>query len=111
MILKLQRTDGVGDVLDCIADRVGEVIHGVDAPLVSRSGMGCILDPVKGRVPHVDVGACHVDLGPESICAFGILSVFHFHKEAEVLLDGSVTVRGVLSGLGKGSSVFLHFLS
>ena len=110
VVLELECADGVRNALDCIRDGVGEVVHGVHAPLVARSGMFCELDPVEGGVTHVDVGAGHVQLGPQEVLAFGVFAFAHFLEELEVLLDASVAVGAVLARSGEGSAVFLDLL-
>ena len=77
VILELKGADAVSYSLDCIRDRVCEIVHRVDAPFVPGSWMGGELDPVKGRVPHVDIGTCHIYLGPERIGALRMLSFLH----------------------------------
>ena len=42
--LIFQGAEGVGDALDHVLDGVGEVIHGIDAPLVPRLGVGDVQD-------------------------------------------------------------------
>ena len=55
VILKLQRTDGVRDSLDCILDRMSEIIHRIDAPLVPCVVVGHVRHPVNDRIPHIDI--------------------------------------------------------
>ena len=64
VILKFQGTDGMGDMLDGVLDGVGEIVHGIDAPLIPGIVVGHVGHPVNHRIPHIDVGGGHIDLGP-----------------------------------------------
>ena len=108
VVFKLKSTNGVCDTLDGIGDRVGEIIHRVDAPLVSCPWMLCVFYSIEGRVSHIDVGGCHIDLCSESVLSLREFTVLHSQKEIHVLFDGSIPIRGILSRLCKCSSVFLH---
>ncbi len=77
VILKLQRAQGVGDALQCVLDGVGEVVHGIDAPLVALTVVMDEVDTVDDRVPHVEVAGGEVDLGPEGHGALGELTGPH----------------------------------
>ncbi len=110
VILEFKGADGVGDAFDGVRDRVCEVIHGIDAPSVAGSGMLGKFDSVEGRIPHVDVGGCHVQARPEQVFALGVLSRCHLLKQTEVLFDRPVAIRAVYAGLGEGSAVLAHFL-
>ncbi len=48
MVFKFQRAEGVGDVLVGILQRVGEVVHGIDAPCAARV---VVFRMVKNRWP------------------------------------------------------------
>ena len=80
VILVFQRAEAVGDALQRVADGVGEVVHGIDAPLLAGAVMLLIQDAVHGRVAHVDVGAGHVDLHAEDHAALGVPARLHFFK-------------------------------
>ena len=81
MILKLQGTDGMGDPLDGVLDGVGEVIHGIDAPLVSGVVVGHVGYPVDDRVAHIDIRGSHIDLRPQHLLAVGVFSGAHLLEE------------------------------
>ncbi|MPM41326.1 hypothetical protein SDC9_87978 [bioreactor metagenome] len=77
MILEFQGAQGVGDPLQGILDRVGKIVHGIDAPLIPGAVVGHVVDPVNGRVPQVKVAGGQVDFGPEGHGAVGELSRAH----------------------------------
>ncbi len=95
--LKLQRAEAVGDALHGVLDGVGEVIHGIDAPLVPLPVMVHMVDPVDHRVTHIEVAAGGVDFSPQGHGPVGKLTGAHPGKEVQTLLDGAAAV-GALSG-------------
>ena len=101
----------MGDPLDGVLDGVGEVVHGIDAPLVPLAVMGLILDAVDGGVPHVHVGAGQVDLGPQGLLPFLELAGPHPAEQVQVLLGGAVTPGRRTAGLaGVVAAVLPHFV-
>ena len=89
----------MGDALQGVLDGVGEVVHGEDAPLGALAVMLDIPDAVEHRVPHVEVAALQVDLGPEGVLALGELPVLHPLKQVQGLLDGPVPPGGAGGGV------------
>ena len=77
VILELQGAQGVGDALQGVLNGVGEVVHGVDAPLVPLPVVVHVVDAVEDRVPHVEVAGGQVDLGPQGVPAVGELPGLH----------------------------------
>ena len=90
--LKFQRAQAVGNALQRVLNGMGEVIHGIDAPLVPLTVMVHVVDPVDNGVPHIEVAAGQVDLGPQSHGAVGELPCPHPGKEVQALLNGTVPV-------------------
>ena len=93
-----------------ILDRMREVIHRVDAPLLPRARVRDMRDAVNDRVTHVDVRGGHVDL-----CAQGHLSVFdaaalHLLKHPEAFFHGAFAVRIIFAGLRQRAAVFPDLL-
>ena len=72
-----QRAERVGHPFQRVADRVREVIHRIDAPLVARAMVRAILDAVDGGVAQIDVRGSHVDLRAQHVRAFRELAVLH----------------------------------
>ena len=104
--IEFQGADAVGDVLYGVALAVGEVVHGVDAPLVTGTVMMRKLDAVKERVTEHHVGMGHVYLCAEHLFAFGILAGLHFTEQPQVLFHGTVSPGAGGAGLVHGTAVF-----
>ena len=64
MIFKLQRTDGMSDLLHRVLDGVCKVIHRIDTPFIPGIVMVHMGHPVDDRIPHVDIRRSHIDLRP-----------------------------------------------
>ena len=97
--LELQRADRVGDAFVRVLERVGVVVHRVDAPLVAGVVVMDLADAVDHRVAHVHVRRRHVDLGAEHGLAFVELAAGHLFEGREVLVDGRVAGRARLAGV------------
>ena len=67
VVLKFQGAQGVGDALQSVLNGVGEVVHGVDAPLVSLTVVVHMTDAVNDRITHIEVAGGQIDLGPEGV--------------------------------------------
>ena len=67
----------MGDALQRVLNGVGEVVHGVDAPLVALAVVVHMADAVEHRVAHIEVAGGQVDLGPQGILALGEFSGAH----------------------------------
>ena len=78
MVFVFQRANRMRDSFDGIRLAVGEVVHGVDFPLVARARMRCIQDAVHHRIAHVDIAAGHVDLCSQHRLAFLETAGAHF---------------------------------
>ena len=90
--LKLQGTQAVGDTFQGILNGMGEVIHGIDAPLVPLTVMVHVVDPVDNGVPHIEVAAGQVDLGPQGHGTVGELPCPHPGEQIQALLHRTVPV-------------------
>ena len=96
--------------LNCILDRMCEIVHWVDAPFVSGVVVCHMCHTVDNRISHIDVRRCHIDLGTQNFRSVLELTVFHPFKQIQVLFHASVTVRAVLSWLCQGSAVLADLL-
>ena len=105
MILELQRAEGVRDALYGVLDRVCEVIHRVDAPLVTGVVVMHVGHTVDDRVTHVQVRGCHVDLRTQGQGTVCVLAVLHVLEELKVLFDRTVTVRRLLTRVREVATV------
>ena len=95
VILELQGAETVGDAFQRIRERMGEIVHRVDHPLVTGLVMRFFAYPVEHRIAHVQVGALHVDAGTQHRRAFVELVVAHVGEQRQVLFHGAVPVRAV----------------
>ena len=96
--LELQRAEGVGDALEGVLQRMGEVVHGIDAVFVAVPEMMDPADAVDDRVPQIDVGGSHVDLRPQNHGSVGKFSRFHPGEKVQILLDGTGSAGGFAPG-------------
>ena len=97
------------DVLDGIALSVGEVIHRVDAPLVTGTMVRSMLDTIEKRVAEHHVRACHVNLRPEDFLAVSIFAGLHVTEKLEVLFHAPVSVRAFHARLVDGAASLADF--
>lgn len=100
----------MGDALDGVRLTVGEVVVGVDAPLVAGLVMVGMTDAVQDRVAQVHVRRRHVDLGAQHTLAILELAGLHAREQVEVFLDAAVAERAVAARLGQAAAVFLGLL-
>lgn len=100
VVFEFQGAKGVGDVFVGVFQRVGEVVHRIDAPSVAGVVVLCEHDAVEDGIPHVHVGGRHVDFGTEDGFSFGNLTIFHGGETFHIFFDGTVAERRFLSGCG-----------
>ena len=96
----------MGHSLNSIFDRMGKIIHRIDAPFVPGVMVSHMSHPVNNRVSHIDIRRSHIDLCSEHMAAIRKLPVFHSFKQVQIFLYASVTVRAFLSRLCESSPVF-----
>ena len=112
VILKLQRAERIGDAFQRVLNRMRKVIHRINAPLVALTVMMRTNDTVDGRVTHIDVGRCHIDLSTQGLRAIGELAVLHTLEQVKVFFNGAISPRRFLTGLSQSATIFGHlFLS
>jgi len=110
MILELERAQGMRDALERILDRVGIVIHRVDAPGVARAVVMGAQDAVEDRVAHVHIAGGHVDLGAQNHRAIGKFAGLHAGKQVEGLLGAAVAPGAWYARAGQGAATLAHLL-
>ena len=110
MGFKLQRAQTVGHPFQRIGDRMGKVIHRIDAPLVPGLVMADLAHPVQHRIAHIDIRAGHIDLGAQHCGALVDLPGAHFAKQRQILGHRTVTERAGLTWLFQGAAVLAHLL-
>ncbi len=99
----------MGNMLDGVALTVGEVIHRVDAPLVARAVMACMLDSVKNRIAHHHILGSHVDFGPQHLLSVSIFPSLHVPENPKILLRAAVPVRAFLARSFHRPAAFADF--
>src|SRR5512135_386870 len=110
VVFEFERADRMRDSFERVRDAVGIVVHRIDAPFVTGPVVLRPEYPKHHRVPHVDVARGHVDLRTQRAGAVFKLPGTHPSEKAEVLLDGTVPVRAVLSGFGQSAPVFPYLI-
>ena len=103
-------TEGMGNALDSILNRVRKVIHGIDAPFVALVVMGAVQNPVKCGVAHIDVRRSHIDFRTEGAASVRKLAFFHAAEQVKVLLNAAAAVGTVNAGFGQRAAVFADFI-
>src|SRR5262245_49061649 len=109
MHLELQRADAVRYAFDVIAQAMGEVVHRVEAPLVTGMMMRRVANAIKDGVAQPDVRRGHVDLRTKRTLAVGKLAGLHAREEGEVLVHRTVAVRRVLAGAVGRAAIGVRF--
>ena len=84
-------------MLNGILDRMGKVIHRVNAPCIAGVVVCHTGYTVDDRVSHVDVRGSHIDLCAKNLLAVLILAFLHLLKKTQVLFDGTVSVWAFLT--------------
>ena len=95
---KFQGADAVGDAFQVVAQAMGEIVHGIDAPGRAGVMMFGVADAVDDRVAQPDVGGGHVNFGAQGAGAVGELAVLHALQQVQVFRDGAVAKGAVLAG-------------
>ena len=108
MVGELEGAERVRYLLNGITDGVGEIVHGIDAPLVARHGVRGSLNAIESRVPQVQVRTTHIDLRAKDAVPIREASLLHRHEETKVLLNRPLSEGGVDSRLGEGPSHLSH---
>ena len=96
------------DALDIIAQAVRKVIHGIDAPFVSRVMMFGVPNAIKQRIAQPDVGRSHIDLCPERARAVREFAILHATEQVEVLRNRTIAPRAVPAGTVRSAAVFVR---
>ena len=87
------------DAFERVFERMGEIVHRIDDPLVARVRMLGVTDAVNDGVAHIDVGRRHINLGAQHLFPVRELARSHSAEKVEVFLDAAVSVRALLARL------------
>jgi hypothetical protein len=104
IVVELEGAEGVRDVLEGVRKAVGEIVEGVNTPLVSPAIMGGVADPIENGVTHDHVGMGHVDLGSQHVLPVTEFAGPHLLEQLQVLVHGTSAERTVSSRLSDGAS-------
>ena len=100
----------VGNMLNGVLNGMGKVIHGINAPLISRIVMLHMSHTVNNGSSHVDIGLkpCRSWHGApfHRPCTF----LLHLLKKAQVFFNGTVSVGAFLTGIVKVAAVLSDLL-
>ncbi len=111
MVLELQGTEGMGDALQGIADGMGVVVHGIEAPLASGLVVDHpMADAVEHRVAHVEVRRGHVDPGPQGQRPVRELAGPHAREQVQILRNRTIAVGTLPTRFGQSPTVRAHLL-
>ena len=80
VVLKLQCADGVCHALVGVLERVSEVVHRIDAPLVACAVMALVHDSIYDGVAHIEVWRSHVYFRPQNLLTVFVFSLSHFSE-------------------------------
>src|SRR5262245_35642559 len=108
MILKLERANGVRDVLDRVGLAVRKVIARVDLPGSACARVWRVQNAIKDRIAEIDIARGHVNLGTQNPRAIGKLAGPHAAEQVEVFFDAAVPEWAVLAWLGQGAPIDAH---
>ena len=104
VVFEFQRADGMGYALERVFQRVREVVHGIDAPLIARAVVRGAQYAVDDGVAHVDIGRSHIYLGAEHLFAVGVSALLHLGKQAQIFFHAPVSPRAIGSGRSERSA-------
>ncbi len=110
VVLELQCADGVRYPLERIGYRVRVVVHRIDAPVVAGAVVRGPQDPVDDRIPHVEVGRCHIDLRPQCLRAVGKIARPHPAEQRQVLLRAARAPGALPAGLRERTAILLDLV-
>ena len=110
MILEFQGAQGMGNPLHGVGNRVGEVVHRIDAPFIASLVMVGVANPVQNRVPQIDVRGGHIDFGAQHQLTVLILTGAHIAEQLKVFFYRTVTIGAVLARLFKRAAVLGHLI-
>ena len=110
VILEFQCTDRMCDTLNRIFNRMCEIVHRINAPLITCSVM-CHMSPtVNDRISHVHVRRCHVDSCTQYLLAICEFTILHIFKKCKVLFYASVAGWIFLTWLSQCTTVFTDLI-
>ena len=80
VVFKFERAQAVSYAFNRIRLAVSEVVSRIDIPSIAGTRMMRLANAIQRRVPHIDVGMGHVDLGPQDVATLVKFSGTHTGK-------------------------------
>ena len=105
VILELQGTEAVRDPLEGIGQRMGEVVHGINHPLVTGLMMHFLADAIENRIAQIQVGALHVDFGTQYSSPLVQLTAAHLLEQGQILFHAALAIGAWLARRGEITAV------
>ena len=65
VVFKFKGAQGMRHTLDCVLNRMREIVHRVNAPGIPRAVVRDTVDAVQNRVTHIEVAGSQVDFRPK----------------------------------------------
>ena len=97
----------MGDSLQHILDRMGEIIHRINAPGISGAVVPGPVDPVDNRVAHIEIAGGQIDFSPQRHFSILELPGSHSAEQLQAFLLRAVPIRAYRR-MGQISPVFPH---
>ena len=110
VILELQAAQRVGDMFQRIRQALGEIVHGIYAPVIAGAVVAGPANPVNDRVAQVQVGRPHIDFSPQHQFAVGKLTCLHPVEQVQALCNRPVAPGAVGARFRQGAAVFPDLL-
>ena len=109
VILKFQRTEAVGNALQSVLYRVGEVVHRIDAPFVPVPVVGQMVDTVDNGIAQIKIVAGEINFRPQRHGPVGELPRPHPPEQVQTLFYGTVPPRAARRNAGRSPVLFELF--
>ncbi len=110
VILKFQRTERIGYLLNRIFQAVSPVVHWIHAPLISLAVMVGMQNAVHNRVTHINVGMGHFNFSAQYARTVREFARAHALEQVQVFFSRAVAERAVDTGFGERAAITADFL-
>lgn len=95
-------------MFDCVLDRMREIVHGINAPLVTLTMMRRVQHAVNNGVAHIDIRTRHINLRTQNERAVSDASCAHIFEQREVFFHAAIAVGARTPRLSQRAAVFAH---
>ena len=100
----------MGDPFKRILDRMGEVVHWINAPLIAKMIVRDVANTVKDGIAEMDVGRSHIDLGSQTPFPVGVFTGLHIPENLKIAFDARLAPGRRLPGTFGNAAIFLPLL-